>query len=538
MMNNKVPLIRTCCFYLFIAALISACSIGSNQVVYDAAEKSPSTGDEVKLWVDPEFWPEELVKSLNLPPGIAPAKTGERADFWLQVSEQRLLSEWIFALVVPFGTTQDEISFDELEQVWTDGLNGMPVLLDKSTKLIFSQRWGEPAPGAVKILAEAELLDYAWYNQPSWALVPFEKLEPRWKVLSVGGQNPIEVNFDSSLYPLTIPIALTGEETAAQAISSVYGESLLPKSNRSDHKITALVMTGVTAMVRATAFTMEQEGILYPAQDVGDWLREAHITHISNEVSFAEDCPYPNPVQQSTRFCSRPAYIQLLEHIGTDIVELTGDHFGDWGEAAMLNSLDMYRERAWPYFGGGENIDDSRSVVKIEHNGNKLAFLGCNAKQGAHTAASESGPGAADCKGDWMQEEVRNLKSGGYLPVVTFQHNEYYTYEAQPDQRKDFGEIARAGAVIVSGSQAHQPQGMEFVDNAFVHYGLGNLFFDQYDVSPAARSALIDRHIFYYGRFISTQLLTAIFVDYARPRAMNNAERNELLKAVFSASGW
>ena len=98
--------------------------------------------------------------------------------------------------------------------------------------------------------------------------------------------------------------------------------------------------------------------------------------------------------------------------------------------------------------------------------------------------------------------------------------------------------MAKAGAVIVSGSQAHQPQGMEFVNGAFVHYGLGNLFFDQYDVSPAARSAFIDRHIFYDGRFISTQLLTTVFVDYARPRAMNNAERKELLNAVFSASGW
>ena len=375
-MGKKLSYIRTCWFFLFIAALISACSGGSDQVIYNSTEISTPAGYEVKLWIDPTLWPEKLVKSLNFPPGFAPAKTEGQADFWLQVSEQRALSEWIYAIVVPFGTTQDEISFDELKQAWTNGRDGMPLLLDESTKLVFSQRWGEPGPGAVKILAEAELLDYAWDNQPSWALVPFEKLEPRWKVLSLDGQNPMEINFDSGIYPLTIHISLTGEETAAEAISSVYGESLVPKSNRDDDRMTVLAMTGVTAMVRATAFTMEQEGILYPAKDVGGWLREAHITHISDEVSFAEDCPYPNPVQQSTRFCSSPDYIKLLEDIGTDVVELTGDHIGDWGEAAMLYSLDMYRERAWPYFGGGENIEDSRSVVKIEHNGNKIAFIG------------------------------------------------------------------------------------------------------------------------------------------------------------------
>ncbi len=39
--------------------------------------------------------------------------------------------------------------------------------------------------------------------------------------------------------------------------------------------------------------------------------------------------------------------------------------------------------------------------------------------------------------------------------------------------------MADAGAVIVSGSQAHMPADMEFDGTSLVHYGLGNLFFDQ-----------------------------------------------------------
>jgi poly-gamma-glutamate synthesis protein (capsule biosynthesis protein) len=71
-----------------------------------------------------------------------------------------------------------------------------------------------------------------------------------------------------------------------------------------------------------------------------------------------------------------------------------------------------------------------------------------------------------------------------------------------------------------------------------IHYGLGNLFFDQYDVSPTTRQAFIDRHVFYNGRYIGTELLTIMFVDYARPRPMTADEREELLKAAFNASGW
>ena len=59
-----------------------------------------------------------------------------------------------------------------------------------------------------------------------------------------------------------------------------------------------------------------------------------------------------------------------------------------------------------------------------------------------------------------------------------------------------------AGATIVSGSQAHHPMVMEFYGGSFIHYGLGNLFFDQmynetYPILQGTRKEFIDRHVFY-----------------------------------------
>jgi poly-gamma-glutamate synthesis protein (capsule biosynthesis protein) len=224
--------------------------------------------------------------------------------------------------------------------------------------------------------------------------------------------------------------------------------------------------------------------------------------------------------------------------VGADVIELTGDHFQDWGAEAMYYTLDMYKERGWPYYGGGENLGEGRQAITLEHNGNHLAFIGCNGKGGGFAQASVKRPGAVNCDFDWISQEIARLLQEGYLPIFTFQHFEYYTYQAQPSQVRDFGRVARAGAVIVSGSQAHQPQGFDFVDGALIHYGLGNLFFDQYDVSKATRQAFIDRHVFYDGRYISTELLPIMFIDYARPRPMTAAESKDLLKSVFKASGW
>jgi poly-gamma-glutamate synthesis protein (capsule biosynthesis protein) len=174
----------------------------------------------------------------------------------------------------------------------------------------------------------------------------------------------------------------------------------------------------------------------------------------------------------------------------------------------------------------------------IEHNGNKFAFIGCNAKGGGFATASERTPGAVYCDWDWMQSKIADLRVEDYLPIATFQHFEYYTYNAQPNQIRDARRLIEAGAVIVSGSQAHQPQAFEFLDDGFAHHGLGNLFFDQLDVSEATRQGFIDLHVFYNGRHISTELVTIYFVDYARARLMTPQERANMLQAVFSASGW
>jgi hypothetical protein len=221
----------------------------------------------------------------------------------------------------------------------------------------------------------------------------------------------------------------------------------------------------------------------------------------------------------------KPEYIKLLEDIGTDVVELTGDHFIDQGPEATLFTLDLYKQHHWLYYGGGANIEEARQPITLTDHGNKIAFIGCNAKRGGYATASETYPGAAPCDLDYMRAQITKLKIEGYLVIATFQHQEYYTYQVKPDYRPDFTSMAEAGAVIIQGSQAHQPQNLEFDAGELIHYGLGNLFFDQYNYLPETNDAFIDRHVFYDGKYLGTELLTYVIENYARPRPMTPAER-------------
>ncbi len=499
----------------------------------------------LQVWVSPDL-PEALRAALALPSALAGAQRAEEADLQLAVGDEPLFGRWVYALVAPFPSLAEGVTAGELRRAWRgEGSAGdipVPLLMDAATRQVFTAFWGAPGPRSIEVRPARQLVDRAWDNRPAWALVPFEALDPRWKVLPVNGQSPIDKEFDLAAYPLSVPLTLEGEPRLVEALATLFGPDsgspLLPASNRDPDKLTVLVLTGVTALVRSTAWTLERQGLTYPARDIGPWLRQADITHISNEVPFAYDCPFPDPVQEDLVFCSDPRYIELLEEVGTDIVELTGDHFQDWGSQAMLDTLDLYRQRGWPYYGGGENLAEGRRPVVLEHNGNRVGFLGCNGKGGYYASATDTRPGAVGCDFDYLAEEIGRLRAEGVLPVVTFQHFEYYTYAAPPNQLADFRRVAEAGAVIVSGSQGHHPQIMEFYEDAFIHYGLGNLFFDQIYVSPETARAFIDRYAIYDGRLVSIELLTTQFEDYARSRPMTAEERAQFLQTVFTASGW
>lgn len=482
------------------------------------------------LWIDPAA-PPQLV---NLAQTWGISLTGDPllATQKLELSDSGSL--WIYALVAPFPTLTDEVASQALIARWrgdsTAPLAGSSLLMAESTRLVFSAQWGEPAAGVVRVLPEREILDSAW-KESAWALIPFEDIQPKWKVLAVDGQSPIRKDFDPSKYPL----------------KAYFSSSQpLPESNRDPSKLTTVILTGVTALVRATAATMELKGVTYPAGLIGGWLREADLTHINNEVAFDKTCPPPRAGHRNFILCSDPKYIALLLDVGTDVVELTGDHLLDRGSAALLETLNLYKEHEIPYYGGGMNAEEARRPVLFEVNGNKIAFMGCNGKrEEKYPKAGANSPGPALCDYKDFARQIQDLKAKGYQVIFTFQHEECYSPMPCYMHEAAFRAAADLGAAIVSGSQAHYPHIMEFRGDSFIHYGLGNLFFDQMTyilldgkVIDETRREFYDRHVFYDGRYLGVELLIGMLEDYSRPRPATEAERRALLAEYFYFSGW
>jgi poly-gamma-glutamate synthesis protein (capsule biosynthesis protein) len=432
-----------------------------------------------------------------------------------------------YAVVAPFNTIADEISFDALNFFWQGDANALKpisneskalsITLDEETRGAMTALMGEPKNARIRVVNANDVANTVWRERSaSLAILPFDKLDHRLKLLRVNGLNLFEKNIDVSAYPLRASGA----------------------PNRDPNKMLVVAMTGVTALVRGTAVKMEQKGVAYPAARIRDWLRNADIAHISNEVSFWDKCPKPSFLS-GVVMCSDPKYIELLKDVGTDIIELTGNHLWDRGWQNLNTTIDVYESLGWEIVGGGRNDKVALRPLKYDLYGNKIAFVGCN--WFGNNWATETKPGSARCGSksprdlDLITAEIRRLRGEGFLVIAMIQYGEFYTYNAPIQQQRDFNTLREAGAIIVNGSQGHHAQGFAINDKGFIHYGVGNLFFGDQS-ALGARQTFVDRHVFYDGKYLGVDLRTAFILDSSQPVPMNETDRAKLLRTLFVVS--
>ncbi len=543
---------------LAVSTIISACSLSDTQT-QELSDETPLFLPPLKeqtptllptpiiyqspftTWIDPTF-PAGIREELGLLDSLEITNDKNGALVKFQPDSNQLVGKWFYLAVVPFHSFLDSITSSDLLASWRGELNSASeVFVTQDTLTALAPILGE-SDSSLKLIDELDDIVRAdWDNPNIIAIIPFEDLNLDWKVLAVDGNDPLSSQFSQEDYFLTVPISFQSEHISP-------AEILLDSSitNYDPDQLSSVALTGVTALVRDTAVIMEEKGLTYPAGDIRELLQNASITHISNEVPFAVDCPDPDSSQPSLYFCSKDSYLELLEDVGTDIVELSGDHFGDWGPEAMLHSLDLYHSKGWITYGGGETLQAGLAPKYIQHNGNKFAFISCNGKaHEKYATATDTNPGASACDYEWMITEISRLDGEGYIVIVTLQHEEVDSFSPYAIQVYDFGQIANAGAAIVSGSQAHHPQAFNYTGRTFIHYGLGNLFFDQWYIAYYNSSehvnkdkAFIDLHYFYAGEHVNTRLYSLQFIDNARPRFMTDSEKQIFLEEVFLESKW
>ena len=442
------------------------------------------------------------------------------------------------APVAPFATVEDDVSIAELRLRW-QGRGGGPLIVEADYVSELEVVFGEEADPSVHFASSSSLPALLEATDGAIAIVPFENLTPVLKVLHLNGVNILSNSFSATAYPLTVVVAVTGSES--ETIAEAMRPHITQPTNRSSEELTALIMTGVTAMARVTAARMDAKGFDYPAWVIAPTLHAADITHVSNEVPFLQDC-VADPSLNNMILCSDPEYWAALAAIGTDIVGLSGNHINDFGRDGARESIGWYRQNEIQIYGAGLNEEEACTPLLWSHNENRFAFIAALAHHPTFARATADEPGACyffDNK-EKIYATIQLLSNLVDVIAVELQYEESYNPGPLSRQVRDFRELRAAGADIVTGVQSHVPQAMEPYGYGgekpgIIVYGLGNLFFDQM-WSWQTRTSLIARHTIHQGRVINTEILTTVIVDYAQPRWATEAERNDILRQIFVAA--
>ncbi|MCU0479588.1 MAG: CapA family protein [Anaerolineae bacterium] len=426
----------------------------------------------------------------------------------------------LFLPVVAFPSIQSSIENSRLVTIQSGLLDNNFVVSDAVANQLVAL--GVELPIGTTIIPADRLYNTLWRDTGKFTLLPFDQITPRYRVLMVDELHPLD---QLDRYPFA------------------FWDGGTP--NFYPSRLTRVLMTGVTALTRDTTIALDKNGTDWAVSAILPYTQNADFFHISNEVSFVADCPR---VGMSTfNFCSKPAHFDILTALDVDIVELSGNHNNDYGYEAYIETLNWYAENGMSVIGGGRTLSEAQTPYIFEHNDNQIGMIACNWVGPYYAFVNENPsltggvrPGAAECNRTWLAEAIPQLAGAVDVVIVTVQYLELDQYQPSNQQRADFRWLAELGADVVIGTQAHFPQTIEFfpqdaTQEAFIHYGLGNFFFDQEFF--AGKRAFLNQLFIYDGRLQFVDLYPILIEGQGQPRPMTADERLNFLHLLLIQNG-
>ena len=406
-----------------------------------------------------------------------------------------------------FAALRASITSAALESILAGELNRQLVLSDSAAARL--RHSGFEIHAATRTASNDQLEKLLWRDKSSFTLLPFADLTLALRPLLLDGRAVVARLND-------YPLAWESDE-----------------ANFSADRLTRITLSGTTALARGTLPALESMGIDAAASGIQTYVTASDFFHMTNEASVAPSCPFFTDavIGGANSLCMKADHLAVFESLDVDVIDLTGNHINDFGYAAFAGMLDYFERRGVSVVGAGRDLEAARQPLLLEHNGNRIAWLACNAAGPYYALVNEDEsllggirPGAAFCDPTWLQDALPVLAAQVDLVMMTIQYQEYETYLPTPQQRSDYRRLAEWGADIVIGTAEHKPMTYEFYstrrgETAFIHYGLGNLFFDQ----PywGNQRFFLDTLYIYDGKLLTVEIFPGIIDNLARPRRLD-----------------
>jgi len=179
-------------------------------------------------------------------------------------------------------------------------------------------------------------------------------------------------------------------------------------------------------------------------------------------------------------FCTPDAIGDAFDDAGFNLVSLANNHTLDKGAKGVLYSVSYWQKRPHMVTHGQANSHEMRArPVLFEKNGMRFAFF-------SYTTATNGIPVPAGkeylvnlYERDAVAREIAAVKDSVDAVIIAMHWGVEYVHEPNAEQLRIARELADMGVTLVLGAHPHVVQSMEWLDDTFVVYSLGNFLSNQ-----------------------------------------------------------
>lgn len=168
--------------------------------------------------------------------------------------------------------------------------------------------------------------------------------------------------------------------------------------------------------------------------------------------------------------------IEAIKYAGFKGVTLANNHFYDYGESGVKDTLRMCSKENIDTVGGGYDIKDAIKILYKELSGKRFAFVNFCENEWSVASTTKGGSAPLNPVDNYYQikEAVSNAD---YVIVITHGGTEHYNLPT-PRMKKTYRYFIDCGADVVVNHHQHCYSGYEKYNGKYIFYGLGNFCFD------------------------------------------------------------
>ena len=174
---------------------------------------------------------------------------------------------------------------------------------------------------------------------------------------------------------------------------------------------TSIVCAGDIMLVGSAKPIIEQRGVDYPFDGMRRIIEAADLAIGNLEMPLATT-GNPLPEKEFT-FVGQPKLAEGIANAGFDVLALANNHMGDYGDDALLETLEVLSANNLRYCGAGPNLQAARLPAIVRLQNAQIAVLAYSKTYPFEFFAGETDPGTVNGIAEIFVPDIKSGEGSG-----------------------------------------------------------------------------------------------------------------------------